>query len=55
MKDCSTTGYKDEMFNMLQNANPGLRRRFNVDDFGIHFEVLQCVCLAVSCVSSLIS
>jgi hypothetical protein len=27
------------MFDMLEN-NPGLRRRFNIDDFGIEFEVL---------------
>ena len=30
-------GYKQEMFDMLEN-NAGLRRRFNIDDFGIHFE-----------------
>jgi hypothetical protein len=24
------------MFDMLDN-NPGLRRRFNIDDFGMHF------------------
>ncbi len=30
-------GYKQEMFDLLEN-NPGLRRRFNIDDFGIHFE-----------------
>jgi len=29
-------GYKQEMFDMLDN-NPGLRRRFNIDDFGMHF------------------
>jgi hypothetical protein len=30
-------GYTREMFDMLEN-NPGLRRRFNIDDFGVHFE-----------------
>ncbi len=30
-------GYKQEMFDMLEN-NAGLRRRFNIDEFGIHFE-----------------
>jgi hypothetical protein len=30
-------GYKQEMFDMLEN-NPGLRRRFNIDDFGMEFE-----------------
>ena len=30
-------GYKQEMFDMLEN-NPGLRRRFNIDDFPFHFE-----------------
>ncbi len=30
-------GYSREMFDMLEN-NPGLRRRFNIDDFGVHFE-----------------
>ena len=30
-------GYKQEMFDMLEN-NAGLRRRFNIDDFGIEFE-----------------
>ena len=30
-------GYKQEMFDMLDN-NPGLRRRFNIDDFGMHFQ-----------------
>jgi hypothetical protein len=30
-------GYKQDMFDMLEN-NAGLRRRFNIDDFGIHFE-----------------
>ncbi len=30
-------GYSREMFDMLEN-NPGLRRRFNLDDFGVHFE-----------------
>ena len=29
-------GYKQEMFDMLDN-NPGLRRRFAIDDFGMHF------------------
>ena len=29
-------GYKQEMFDMLEN-NPGLRRRFAIDDFGMHF------------------
>ncbi len=30
-------GYRQEMFDMLEN-NPGLRRRFNIDDFGVEFE-----------------
>ncbi len=30
-------GYTREMFDMLEN-NPGLRRRFNIDDFGVLFE-----------------
>jgi replication-associated recombination protein RarA len=30
-------GYTREMFDMLGN-NPGLRRRFNIDDFGVPFE-----------------
>lgn len=30
-------GYKQEMFDMLDN-NPGLRRRFNIDDFPFHFQ-----------------
>jgi len=29
-------GYKQDMFDMLEN-NPGLRRRFAIDDFGMHF------------------
>ena len=33
-------GYTNEMFSMLEN-NPGLRRRFNIDDFGLHFEDLS--------------
>jgi hypothetical protein len=33
-------GYKQEMFDMLER-NAGLRRRFNIDDFGIHFEDLS--------------
>ena len=33
-------GYKQEMFDMLEN-NPGLRRRFAIDDFGMHFEDMQ--------------
>jgi SpoVK/Ycf46/Vps4 family AAA+-type ATPase len=39
--DCAVilAGYRQEMFDMLEN-NPGLRRRFNIDDFGIEFEVL---------------
>ena len=38
--DCAVilAGYRQEMFDMLEN-NPGLRRRFNIDDFGIEFEV----------------
>jgi hypothetical protein len=32
-------GYKQEMFDMLER-NAGLRRRFNIDDFGIYFEDL---------------
>ena len=36
--DCAVilAGYRQEMFDMLEN-NPGLRRRFNIDDFGIEF------------------
>ena len=30
-------GYKEEMFELMDN-NPGLRRRFNMDDFPFHFE-----------------
>jgi SpoVK/Ycf46/Vps4 family AAA+-type ATPase len=39
--DCAVilAGYRQEMFDMLEN-NPGLRRRFNIDDFGIEFEAL---------------
>jgi SpoVK/Ycf46/Vps4 family AAA+-type ATPase len=39
--DCAVVlaGYRQEMFDMLEN-NPGLRRRFNIDDFGIEFEAL---------------
>jgi SpoVK/Ycf46/Vps4 family AAA+-type ATPase len=39
--DCAVilAGYRQEMFDMLEN-NPGLRRRFNIDDFGIEFEVI---------------
>ena len=29
-------GYKQDMFDMLEN-NPGLRRRFAIDDFGVNF------------------
>jgi SpoVK/Ycf46/Vps4 family AAA+-type ATPase len=38
--DCAVilAGYRQEMYDMLEN-NPGLRRRFNIDDFGIEFEV----------------
>ncbi len=42
--DCAVilAGYKQEMFDMLENNqnNPGLHRRFNIDDFGIEFEIL---------------
>lgn len=40
--DCAVilAGYRQEMFDMLEN-NPGLRRRFNIDDFGIEFEDMQ--------------
>jgi DNA polymerase III delta prime subunit len=33
-------GYSREMFDMLE-INPGLRRRFNIDDFGVLFEDLS--------------
>jgi SpoVK/Ycf46/Vps4 family AAA+-type ATPase len=37
--DCAVilAGYRQEMYDMLEN-NPGLRRRFNIDQFGIEFE-----------------
>jgi len=37
--DCAVilAGYRQDMFDMLEN-NPGLRRRFNIDQFGIEFE-----------------
>ena len=43
-------GYKQDMFDMLEN-NAGLRRRFNIDDFGIHFEDLDNSELRQVCVS----
>ena len=33
-------GYRQEMFDMLEN-NAGLRRRFNIDDFGIEFDDME--------------
>jgi hypothetical protein len=46
--DCAVilAGYRQEMFDMLEN-NPGLRRRFNIDDFGIEFEVACCRALVI--------
>ena len=40
--DCAVilAGYRQEMFDMLEN-NPGLRRRINIDDFGIEFEDME--------------
>ena len=37
--DCAVilAGYRQEMYDMLEH-NPGLRRRFNIDQFGIEFE-----------------
>lgn len=33
-------GYRQEMYDMLE-GNPGLRRRFNIDEYGIEFEDMQ--------------